>query len=74
MNGKQHQERESDLPVGLSQPARRALAAASYERLEQFTGVSEAEISRLHGVGPKAIELLRSALNARGLSFADRKG
>ena len=74
MNGKQHEEQGSDLPAGLSQPARRALAAAGYERLEQFTGVSEAEISKLHGVGPKAVDLLRSALHTRGLSFANRKG
>ena len=34
-------EPESDLPAGLSKPARRALAAAGYARLEQFTAVSE---------------------------------
>ena len=62
---------ESDLPVGLGKPARRALAGAGYVRLEQFTAVSEAEVLRLHGMGPKAIGLLRSALDDRGQSFAD---
>jgi hypothetical protein len=61
---------ESDLPSGLSKPARRALAGAGYVRLEQFTEVSEAEVLRLHGMGPKALELIRRALAARGESFA----
>jgi hypothetical protein len=42
-------------------------------RLEQFTRVSEVELLELHGVGPKALERLRQALEARGLSFADGK-
>jgi general stress protein 26 len=64
-------EPESDLPAHLAGPARRALAAAGYARLEQFTQITEAEITRLHGMGPKALERIRRALAARGLSFAD---
>jgi hypothetical protein len=64
-------EGTSDLPAGLAKPAQRALAAAGYRRLEQFTSISEAEVLKLHGMGPKAIELLRRALAAKGLSFAD---
>lgn len=60
----------SDLPP-LAKPAQRALAGAGYSRLEQFTEVSEAEIAELHGIGPKALDQLRRALAARGLSFAD---
>ena len=60
-----------DLPPGLSKPARRALAGAGYSRLEQLTEVSEKELLRLHGMGPKALDGLRRALAARGLSFAD---
>ncbi len=74
MNSKRHDERESDLPVGLSSPARRALVEAGYWRLEQLAKVSEAELKQLHGVGPKALEQLRSALSAKGLSFANEKG
>jgi len=66
-------QQESDLPIGLSAPAQRALVGAGYVRLEQLTRVSEAELKKLHGVGPKAINLLRSALDAKGLSFADGK-
>ncbi len=63
-------EPESDLPTGLAKPARRALAAAGYVRLEQLTEVSEVEIMELHGMGPSAMERLRSALAARGQGFA----
>lgn len=64
---------EHDFPVGLAQPARRALAGAGYSRLEQLTQVSEAELKRLHGMGPKALEQLRTALQAHNLSFAAAK-
>lgn len=62
---------EGDLPAGLAAPARRALAGAGITRLEQLTEVTEAEIKRLHGMGPKALDVLRGALAARGLSFAE---
>jgi hypothetical protein len=61
---------ESDLPAWLSKPARRALAAAGYARREQLTEVSEAEVMKLHGMGPKALDLLRRALAARDQRFA----
>jgi hypothetical protein len=63
-------EPESDLPSGLSRPARRALDRAGYTRLKQLAGVTEAEVLRLHGMGPRALDQLRSALAARGQSFA----
>ncbi|MGH9817669.1 MAG: DNA-binding protein [Candidatus Acidiferrales bacterium] len=62
-------EGASDLPVGLAKPALRALAGAGYTRLEQLAKVSEDEVMRLHGMGPKALDLLRRALAAKGLSF-----
>ncbi len=68
-----HEQQESDLPTELASPARRVLVGAGYVRLEQFTQLSEAEVLRLHGMGPKAMDQLRRALAARGLSFADRK-
>jgi predicted flap endonuclease-1-like 5' DNA nuclease len=54
-------------PIGA--PASRALATAGIGRLDQLTTVSEAELRALHGVGPKAVRLLREALARRGLSF-----
>jgi hypothetical protein len=65
-----HHEHESDFPDGLAAPARRALTGAGYSRLNQLTEISEADLKKLHGVGPNAIEQLRRALAERGLSFA----
>ncbi|MGI8689579.1 MAG: DNA-directed RNA polymerase subunit alpha C-terminal domain-containing protein [Thermomicrobiales bacterium] len=62
-------ESASDLPAGLSAPARRALDSAGIVRLEQLTTRTEAEILKLHGMGPNAMEKIRHALAARGLSF-----
>ncbi len=53
-----------------SQPALRALLAAGYTRLDQLTAVNEADLLKLHGMGPKAIRILRETLAARGQSFA----
>ena len=61
------------LPTRLPSPARRAFKAAGYTRLEQLTAVSEDELEKLHGVGPKAVRIVREALEDRGLSFAHRK-
>jgi hypothetical protein len=63
----------ANFPPGIGKPALRALVAAGYTRLEQFTTVTEKELLKLHGVGPKAIRILRAALEAQGLAFAPPK-
>jgi hypothetical protein len=73
MKTNQAEQPESDLPRGIGAPATRAITGAGYWRLDQLTGVSEAELLKLHGVGPKAIEVLRRALSDEGLSFASEK-
>ena len=65
-------ELEGELPRSIGAPARGALAAAGYTLLAQLTSISEAELLRLHGVGPKAIRLLREALTAQGLALAEQ--
>jgi uncharacterized protein YdhG (YjbR/CyaY superfamily) len=65
-------QQESDLPK-TGQPALRALTGAGIQRLEQLTKFSEKEIMKLHGMGPKALGILRQALAKRGLSFAGEK-
>lgn len=52
-------------------PALRALTGAGYQQLAQLSQVSEAELLKLHGMGPKAIGILRAALAAQGLAFAN---
>jgi predicted Fe-Mo cluster-binding NifX family protein len=63
-------EGETDLPK-LSAPARRALGGAGYVRLEQLAELKEADVMKLHGMGPNAMNVLRAALKKRGLSFRD---
>jgi hypothetical protein len=60
----------AEFPSGVAQPALRALAGAGVTRLDQLTRKTEAELLALHGMGPKALGLLRAALAARGKSFA----
>lgn len=50
-------------------PAARASEAAGYTNLKQLTKVTEAELGQLHGMGPKALGILREALKAEDLSF-----
>ena len=61
---------ESDLPLKLAKPAQRALAQAGITRLEQLSRLSEAEVARLHGIGPHALVTLRRAMAEKGLGFA----
>jgi hypothetical protein len=60
---------ESDLPK-IGRPATSALAQIGYHRLDQVATMSERELLALHGVGPKAVRILRESLAERGLSFA----
>lgn len=58
-----------DFPEGLSAPAHRALAGAGITRLAQLAKWREADLLKLHGLGPKGIRTLKAALQARGLTF-----
>ncbi|SCG48947.1 helix-hairpin-helix domain-containing protein [Micromonospora coxensis] len=64
----------TDIPPTVGAPATRALTAAGWTRLDQLTGVTERELRALHGVGPKAIGVLREALRQRGLRLAGEDG
>ncbi len=60
-------------PPGISKPALRAFSAAGFTYLEQFTRINEADLLILHGVGPKAVRLIRAALRELGLSFGESR-
>jgi uncharacterized protein YdhG (YjbR/CyaY superfamily) len=53
----------------IGRPATQALEAAGYTNLKQLTRVTETELAQLHGMGPKALGILREALKEEGLSF-----
>ncbi|WP_369140313.1 DNA-binding protein [Modestobacter versicolor] len=59
---------DDDLPA-IGAPARRALHGAGVTRLDQLPAHTEAEVAAWHGVGPRAVGVLRAALAERGLSF-----
>jgi len=69
MAAKKSPVEEGNLPPRIGSPALRALTAEGYTRLKQLTKMTEAEVLALHGVGPKAVGILREALKAQGLSF-----
>ena len=63
----------TDLPARIGNPARRALDIAGITRLDQLPDKTEREIAALHGMGPKALSLIRNALAANGQSFKDAR-
>lgn len=65
---KQADSQNGDLPK-TSAPAQRALEGIGVQNLKQLSKHSEKEILTLHGMGPKAMRLLREALAKQGLSF-----
>ena len=63
-----HPNRDA-FPPGVSGPALRALASAGIRRVADLKRWTEADLAALHGMGPKALGVLREALNATGGHF-----
>jgi DNA-directed RNA polymerase alpha subunit len=63
---------KTDFPARLAKPAQLALSAAGITHLEQLTELTEYDLMKLHGIGPKAMDQLRSALYEKGLSFGEK--
>ena len=57
-------------PKGIPQPALRALASLGITRLDQVTRFTEAQLLALHGMGPKALGIIKAELRARGKTLA----
>jgi predicted flap endonuclease-1-like 5' DNA nuclease len=60
----------TDFPLAIGKVAMRELHLAGYFRLEQLATVTERDLLKIHGLGPKAVRLLRAALDEEGLAFA----
>lgn len=56
--------------AALGAPARRALENAGIGTVKQLSHYTEAEIMKLHGMGPSTLPKLRAALKEAGLDFA----
>jgi len=57
-----------DLPRAIGRPANAALVANGITTLEQVAALTDRELLGLHGVGPKAVRILRAELAATGRS------
>ena len=64
---------ESGFLSVLSAPARRALENNGMTTLKRLAKFTEAQLLRLHGIGPSSIPILRKALSKQGLSFQKDK-
>ncbi|AXV09976.1 hypothetical protein DVS28_b0206 (plasmid) [Euzebya pacifica] len=58
----------ADLPK-VGAPAGRALAAHGIHTLRDVARHTEAELRAMHGVGPKAVGILRESLERHGLAL-----
>jgi predicted flap endonuclease-1-like 5' DNA nuclease len=52
----------------LAAPAQRALAEAGITCLEDLSEWQEADVARLHGIGPNALKLLKEALQEKKIT------
>jgi hypothetical protein len=59
----------TDIPGNIGSPAGIALKAAGITTLRQVAKLTEKELLALHGVGPKAVRILREALESKGMAF-----
>lgn len=55
--------------VNIAMPATRALESIGVKKLSQLPKYSEKELLELHGMGPRAIKLLKEQLKLKGLRF-----
>ena len=53
----------------IAKPGYRALAGAGITTLEQLSQWTEADLSKLHGIGKNGVVILKSVLADHGLSF-----
>lgn len=60
---------EPRFPAGVAQPAVRALASIGVTKVEQLSKHRESDVAALHGMGPKALGILKTALKTQGKSF-----
>ena len=60
-------------PSGVGGPALRALAGAAVRSVGDLAEWTEADLAKLHGIGPKALGILRDALETSGRTFRRAK-
>jgi predicted flap endonuclease-1-like 5' DNA nuclease len=58
-----------DLPDAIGKTAARELSLNGITNLERVSAHTERDLLAIHGVGPKAVRILREVLAERGLTF-----
>ncbi len=59
----------SDFPEKLPAPALRALLNAKIAKLSQLAKYTEEQVADLHGMGPKAMGMLKVAMKKQKMAF-----
>lgn len=60
-----------DLPDAIGKTAARELSLNGVATLAQVAAHTQRELLAIHGVGPKAVRILREALAERGLAYRE---
>lgn len=60
-------DEEGDLPRTIGRPAMAALKVSGIIWLKDIAKLSDKELLALHGMGPKAVQILRQAIEERGM-------
>lgn len=53
------------IPKENGKPSKRALLGAGITNLQQAKSLSDEELLKLHGVGPKAVRILRESIRSK---------
>lgn len=70
MNEEHSKQNPRGIPINIGKPTLRVLESANIVRLDQLSSISQEELLKLHGVGPKAVRILSDALAEKGMCFA----
>jgi hypothetical protein len=62
-------EEKTRWPKGMGAPARNALESLGVMSLDDAATLSEKELLAIHGVGPKAVAVIKAALHDQGKSL-----
>ncbi|TLP92872.1 hypothetical protein FEF26_14315 [Nesterenkonia salmonea] len=63
-----------DLPNSMGKTAPRELQSAGVDSLQKASERTEKELLAIHGVGPKAIRIMKEAMKEKGLTFREDMG
>jgi len=61
----------TEFPRSIGKVATRELALHGYTRFEHLTRASRKSLLRIHGVGPKSVNILEEELKKRGLGYQE---